>query len=200
MKELGYLAGAVMSIVERWEAGTSKGANVAALRGPDGQVLALQGAVVTIGRDASNGIVLAADKRVSRRHAEFRFRGDQWLLVDLDSRNGSKVNDRPVRSHPLVDGDVLAFGGSSFSFDAGPDVNATEVGSDPSPESLSLLSEREREVVALVAGGLTDRDIADRLFLSPSTVRSHLDRVGEKTGLRRRSELTRLAMELGLVD
>jgi DNA-binding NarL/FixJ family response regulator len=49
-----------------------------------------------------------------------------------------------------------------------------------------------------VADGRTDRDIADELVISVSTVRSHLDRVREKTGLRRRSELTRMAIEEGI--
>jgi DNA-binding CsgD family transcriptional regulator len=53
--------------------------------------------------------------------------------------------------------------------------------------------------VRLVAEGNTDREIAEHLFISVSTVRSHLDRIGDKTGLRRRSELTRMAMELGIV-
>jgi DNA-binding NarL/FixJ family response regulator len=61
------------------------------------------------------------------------------------------------------------------------------------------LSERERQVLALVAEGLTDKEVAERLFISASTVRSHLDRIGEKTGLRRRTELTRLAVDLGIV-
>jgi DNA-binding CsgD family transcriptional regulator len=50
-----------------------------------------------------------------------------------------------------------------------------------------------------VAGGLTDRQIGERLFISPSTVRSHLDRIGQKTGMRRRAELTRLAVDLGVI-
>ncbi len=48
----------------------------------------------------------------------------------------------------------------------------------------------------LLAAGGTDSDIAARLFISVRTVRSHLDRIRDKTGCRRRSELTRLAIEL----
>ena len=56
------------------------------------------------------------------------------------------------------------------------------------------LSKRERELLALVAEGLTDNQIAEKLFISVRTVRSHLDRIREKTGCRRRAELTRLAL------
>jgi DNA-binding NarL/FixJ family response regulator len=61
------------------------------------------------------------------------------------------------------------------------------------------LSDRERQVLALLAGGDRDQDIAAALSISVRTVRSHLDRIREKTGRRRRSDLTRLALEKGLV-
>ena len=65
--------------------------------------------------------------------------------------------------------------------------------------SNQALSPREREVVALLALGHTDAQIAGRLGISARTVASHLDRIRDKTGRRRRAELTRLALELGLV-
>jgi DNA-binding NarL/FixJ family response regulator len=61
-----------------------------------------------------------------------------------------------------------------------------------------VLSDREREVLAEVARGSTDRQIADELGISVRTVQSHLDHIREKTGMRRRVEFTRLAYELGL--
>jgi DNA-binding CsgD family transcriptional regulator len=45
-----------------------------------------------------------------------------------------------------------------------------------------------------VAEGLTDGQIAEKMFISIRTVRSHLDRIRDKTGARRRAELTRLAL------
>ena len=64
--------------------------------------------------------------------------------------------------------------------------------------SAGLLSEREREIVALLAGGATDAQIAGRLFLSVNTVRSHLERIRDKTGARRRTELVRYALQAGI--
>ncbi|MFI7541806.1 LuxR C-terminal-related transcriptional regulator [Actinoplanes sp. NPDC049599] len=60
------------------------------------------------------------------------------------------------------------------------------------------LTPREREVLALLAEGERDVDIARTLTISVRTVRSHLDRIREKTGRRRRSELTRLAIGEGI--
>lgn len=63
----------------------------------------------------------------------------------------------------------------------------------------SSLTAREREILALLASGETDQDIARQLFISVRTVRSHLDRIRDKTGRRRRADLTRLAVQEGLV-
>jgi DNA-binding CsgD family transcriptional regulator len=61
------------------------------------------------------------------------------------------------------------------------------------------LSSRERELVALVAQGRTNAQIAAQLHISVRTVGSHLDRIRDKTGGRRRADLTRLALTEGLV-
>jgi predicted ATPase/DNA-binding CsgD family transcriptional regulator len=63
---------------------------------------------------------------------------------------------------------------------------------------LPRLSARERELVTLVAQGRTDAQIAEQLFISVRTVRSHLDRIRDKSGCRRRADLTRLALQTGL--
>jgi DNA-binding NarL/FixJ family response regulator len=62
------------------------------------------------------------------------------------------------------------------------------------------LSAREREVLGRLAAGERDQDIAQALRISEGTVRSYLERVRDKTGLRRRSELTRYAIEHGMAD
>jgi len=71
----------------------------------------------------------------------------------------------------------------------------------PAPEQtdISQLSVRERELVTLVAQGHTDTQIAGQLYIAVSTVRSHLDRIRDKTSCRRRADLTRLALQTGLV-
>jgi len=66
--------------------------------------------------------------------------------------------------------------------------------SQETPEVRSKLTATEHEVLRLVAQGLTDRQIAERLFVSPRTVQNHLGRIREKVDLRRRSELARWAV------
>jgi non-specific serine/threonine protein kinase len=69
----------------------------------------------------------------------------------------------------------------------------------PGAPGLGRLSARERELVTLVAQGATNAQIAAELFISVRTVSSHLDRIRDKTGCRRRADLTRLALAAGLV-
>jgi DNA-binding NarL/FixJ family response regulator len=71
---------------------------------------------------------------------------------------------------------------------------------DPGPASeLDRLTEREREVVALVAEGLSNEEIAERLIVSPATAKTHVSRAMVKLGARDRAQLVVLAYESGLV-
>jgi len=69
----------------------------------------------------------------------------------------------------------------------------------PAAPGSGQLSARERELVTLVAQGRTNAEIAAQLYISVRTVGSHLDRIRDKTGCRRRADLTRLALSTGLV-
>jgi DNA-binding NarL/FixJ family response regulator len=68
---------------------------------------------------------------------------------------------------------------------------------DPAP--LAVLTEREREVLALVGGGLSNGEIGRRLFMSPATAKTHVSRAMAKLGARDRAQLVVLAYETGLV-
>jgi DNA-binding NarL/FixJ family response regulator len=68
-----------------------------------------------------------------------------------------------------------------------------------SPAALGQLTDREREVMALVAAGRTNDEIAEQLFLSPATVKTHVSRTMSKLDARDRAQLVVLAYETGLV-
>jgi DNA-binding NarL/FixJ family response regulator len=65
-------------------------------------------------------------------------------------------------------------------------------------EALGLLSPREREVAALIAAGLTSREIAERLVISERTADSHADHIRQKLELRSRAEIAAWAIRQGL--
>ena len=72
-------------------------------------------------------------------------------------------------------------------------------GAGRAAERLAVLTEREREVVALVGEGLSNDEIADRLVVSPATAKTHVSRAMVKLHVRDRAHLVVLAYESGLV-
>lgn len=66
------------------------------------------------------------------------------------------------------------------------------------PPGFDELTEREREVVSLVAEGLSNQEIGERLFMSPATAKTHVSRAMSKLGARDRAQLVVLAYESGL--
>jgi len=67
------------------------------------------------------------------------------------------------------------------------------------PDQETNLSKREIEVLQLVAGGTTNKEVADALFISENTVKGHLSRILEKMNARNRQQAVALAMEKGII-
>ena len=65
---------------------------------------------------------------------------------------------------------------------------------------VAMLSDREKEVLALVAGGLTNKEIAAKLIISENTARNRVSRILDKLGLSRRSEAATFAAQHGLLS
>jgi DNA-binding NarL/FixJ family response regulator len=76
---------------------------------------------------------------------------------------------------------------------------ATHAKGPPPTGGLDELTEREREIVALVGEGLSNQEIAERLFLSPATAKTHVSRAMSKLRVRDRAQLVVIAYESGLV-
>jgi hypothetical protein len=84
---------------------------------PDGSRVVLGTESVLIGRLPECTVVLS-DPNVSRRHAEVRRQGNDVVVADLRSTNGTRVNGVPVRERVLADGDEIAVGTTSIRFES----------------------------------------------------------------------------------
>jgi two-component system, NarL family, response regulator NreC len=67
-------------------------------------------------------------------------------------------------------------------------------------DSYSGLTEREREILKLIAEGYTNNQIAERLYISPKTVDTHRTHIMDKLNLHSRAELVKYAMRRGLLE
>ncbi len=93
--------------------------------GPDmGKRFALTRNEVVLGRGSDCDIQVDRDS-VSRRHARVFRATEQWMVEDLQSTNGSYVNDVPVQNSPLRDADFLKIGAAIFKFLSGQGVEAS---------------------------------------------------------------------------
>lgn len=70
---------------------------------------------IVIGRQPDCDVVLS-DAGVSRRHAEIRREGDEWVVVDLGSTNGTEINGTRLSRHRLAPGDRLRLGETTLEF------------------------------------------------------------------------------------
>jgi hypothetical protein len=93
------------------------GAGAGSIVLPSGDRFQLTETVITVGRNPESNMVLA-DPNVSRNHAEIRPQGDRFVVVDLGSTNGTRVNGVRVDQRALEDGDEISFGNTRMRFEA----------------------------------------------------------------------------------
>ena len=86
-----------------------------------GRTFPLHGEEMIIGRSSDADIQVDRDS-VSRRHARLQRQNDGWVVSDLQSTNGSYINDMPVREQRLLSGESLKIGNAVFKFLAGPNL------------------------------------------------------------------------------
>ena len=98
-----------------------------------GLSLELSGEEIGLGRGSMNTIVLPHPS-VSREHAVIKREEGQWILTDLQSSNGTSVNDQRVSSSILEHDDVVVFGDLVFRFDSRPAVSNVPPLAETSPE------------------------------------------------------------------
>jgi DNA-binding NarL/FixJ family response regulator len=147
---------------------------------------------------------IAADERLSSVRIVIltTFELDEYVFEALRAgASGFLVKDtepqeliRAVRA--VADGEALLSPGVTRRLIAEFATRAKEPVRSP---ELSHLTDREREVMALVAEGLSNEEIAERLFVSPATAKTHVSRAMVKLNARDRAQLVVLAYESGLV-
>lgn len=117
------VAGAVVSAAVG-TAGTRKDEPQAAQKGSaaqlvdvvTGDIFEIPSSRCIIGREQAASDIILHDPNVSRRHAQLTYTGQDWSIEDLNSTNGTMVNNRRVTRCPLRSGDLLTFGLSTFEF------------------------------------------------------------------------------------
>jgi len=149
---------------------------VAAARGDDERALRLEAVVIRLSREWS---LSAWSLRIKQLDEACRL-----AAARLGTRKSESARN---------DGETMSTA-RALDYALGEDrqqaVAATDTG---------LLSRRERDVVALVAGGMTNREIAERLFIAERTAEGHLERIRNKLGVRSRTEVATWAVEHGIL-
>jgi predicted ATPase/class 3 adenylate cyclase/DNA-binding CsgD family transcriptional regulator len=169
---------------------------------------ALLGLALAAGADG-DPTVAATLHGVADEHCEQAGRAFAAIEVGLRDRDRTRLRATLgdagfeaaySRGHTLSQADAVALATAVAEPDPGPahavTVPAARRASADSPAG--PLSARERQIMALLAGGASNAKIAETLFVTPNTVRTHLDRIRDKTSARNRAELTRYAIQAGI--
>ncbi|MEU8874157.1 response regulator transcription factor [Streptomyces javensis] len=156
------------------------------------------------GLTATSEICADPELRASRILILTTYETDEYVAQALRAGAGGFIGkgigaeDLLAAVRTIADGDTLLSPAATRSlvarFLATPD--------DPPhhPERLAVLTPREREMVALVATGLSNQEIAEQMFLSPFTVRAHVQRAMTKLEARDRAQLVVIAYQTGLAQ
>lgn len=156
----------------------------------------------SIGRKSSSTLILNAAS-VSRRHSEIIFHHQEPFILDKGSRNGTFVNGSRIKEETrLKEGDIIGFGKVEFILRHPDDEDIDDesektiiddgINHQRSFSEVYGISEREEEVLFLLVKGLSIKEIGDKLFISPGTVKNHVLKIYAKTGSHSRIELSTL--------
>lgn len=151
-----------------------------------------------VGRHEHCNLILSSVE-VSRKHCRFTIQQGDLYVEDLGSTNGTFVNGGRVSgTMRLLPGDLLMVGTAELQVHQGAAAEQemlTMVPPDNPKDAFAEawgLSRREMEVVFLLLKGKSSQDIADRLFISPGTVKNHISNIYRKTETKSRLQLANL--------
>lgn len=155
------------------------------------------------GLEATRRIVTDPDLGETKVIVVTTFEVDEYVFEALEVGASAFLLKNTPPADLLAAVRTVAEGGALLS----PTVTRTVIGelvrrkphgATPHPQ-LDTLTEREQEVVGLVGEGLSNEEIADRLYISPATARTHVSRAMTKLGARDRAQLVVFAYRSGLV-
>jgi predicted ATPase/class 3 adenylate cyclase/DNA-binding CsgD family transcriptional regulator len=145
-----------------------------------------------------HGSLQAFQDRTGIPWDEFDARYRQDSLAQARARLGDEQLERAYAQGTALSLDKALDLALSREAEPAPAVAVPAARLAPAGSPAGPLSARERQIMALLAGGASNAKIAETLFVTPNTVRTHLDRIRDKTGARNRAELTRYAMRAGI--
>lgn len=128
------------------------------------------------------------------------------LIVSALRAGASGFLGKGVQPEAMIDGIRTVAAGERLLSPVATRALIERVVAEPEPRlpravpGLDLLTDREREITTLVAAGLSNTEIAERLYISPATAKTHVNRAMMKTNARDRAQLVVLAYEAGLTD
>ena len=169
---------------------------------------AFLGLALAAGADADPAVAAtlhgAADHQYEQAGQAFDAKESKMRISDharlRDALGEAAFDAAYARGRTLSQADAIALAVGTAQPDPGPApaVTVPAVHCAPADSPAGPLSARERQIMALLAGGASNAKIAETLFVTPNTVRTHLDRIRDKTGARNRAELTRYAIQAGI--
>ena len=170
--------------------------------------VAVLGLALAVGADGDPAVAAtlhgAADHQYERAGQAFDSIESELRASDharlRDALGEAAFDAAYARGRTLSQADAIALAVGTAQPDPGPApaVTVPAVHCAPADSPAGPLSARERQIMALLAGGASNAKIAQTLFVTPNTVRTHLDRIRDKTGARNRAELTRYAIQAGI--
>ena len=147
--------------------------------------------VISLTTYADDESVLGALRAGARGYLTKDASGEEIRAAILTVAAGDAALDPAVQHHV-----VAALAGETSS--PSPSPSAGGAGAGATPELPDDLTPREVEVLALIAEGLTNTEIAERLVVSPTTVKSHINHLFAKAGLRDRAQAVTYAYRTGV--
>ena len=148
---------------------------------------------------------LEATRRISKRNPAVKvlvltqYDNKEYILSSIKAGAAGYVPKRALGSE-LISAIRAVNQGESFLYPSAASAVIEDYRRQTEEEPYDRLTEREREILKLIAEGRTSREVADMLYISLKTVLNHRAKIMEKLDLHNRTELIKYAMRRGLVS